>query len=86
MKFKLTAAGGNPLIYPLDGFRTSNEETHIIGKVPPQWIEGSCDIEFDTLEELIEFAKTIFKDGCKELILGFDDKQPTIMIYDDYIE
>ena len=33
MKFKLTAAGGNPLIYPLDGFRIVDAVDRRRGKV-----------------------------------------------------
>ena len=87
MKFKLTAASGDVLHYPLSEFRISNEESRVVGKVPPQWTESSCDIEFDTLEELMGFVQFFDKRGKTEIIVGLrGDNEPDMMIYDDYIE
>lgn len=87
MKFKLTAASGDVLHYPLSEFRISNEESRVVGKVPPQWTESSCDIEFDTLEELMEFVQFFDKRGAIEIIVGLrGDNEPNLMIYDDHIE
>lgn len=87
MKFKLTAASGDVLGYPLSEFRISNEESRVVGKVPPQWTESSCDIEFDTLEELMGFVQFFDKMGRTEIIVSLrGDNDPSIMIYDDYIE
>ena len=87
MKFKLTAASGDVLHYPLSEFRISNEESRVVGKIPPQWTESSCDIEFDTLEELIEFVQFFDKMGRTEIIVGLHgDNEPYMMVYDDYIE
>ena len=87
MKFKLTAASGDVLQYPLSEFRISNEESRVVGKVPPRWTVSSCDIEFDTLEEFMEFVQFFDKMGRTEIIVGFrGDNEPSIAIYDDYIE
>lgn len=87
MKFKLTAASGDVLHYPLSEFRISNEESHVVRGVTQRWAESSCDIEFDTLEEFMEFVQFFDKRGATEVIVGFrGDNEPSIAIYDDYIE
>lgn len=86
MKFKLIAVSGDVLAHPILPYRVDNIETWKQNGYT-NYVRGSrCTIEFDTLEELVKFARTIYSNGCTELILGFDEDGPVIEIYDDYIE